>query len=256
MVEEWRLIELAVNDAYMNMAIDEAVLLALQEGEARNTLRLYRWRPSAVSIGYFQSVVEEVDVEACSKLNVDVVRRITGGGAVYHDYEGEITYSLIVRGDEPRIPKDILKSYEVICGGVISGLRRLGLNPSFRPVNDIIVGGRKISGNAQTRKRNAVLQHGTILMDVDVEKMFKVLRVSGEKIKDKMIKSVKEGVTSIKAELGRKPEFSEVAEALKLGFEEALGVKLVPQALTEKEISLAEKLRREKYATREWTYRR
>jgi len=256
MIEEWRLIELTVNDAYMNMAIDEAILTMIQKGKSPNTIRFYRWNPSAVSIGYFQSLIDEVDIEACKKLNVDIVRRITGGGAVYHDYNGEVTYSVIASKENPKIPEDILESYNVLCNGIVLGLKKLGLNPAFKPINDIVVNGKKISGNAQTRKLNVILQHGTILIDVDVEKMFKVLRVSDEKIKDKMISSVKERVTSIKRELGREVDFNEVAEALKKGFEEALNIKLSPGRLAEEEKTLAEKLKMEKYSSKEWLYKR
>ncbi|MEM2843607.1 MAG: lipoate--protein ligase family protein, partial [Candidatus Bathyarchaeia archaeon] len=198
MIEEWRLIELTINDAYMNMAIDEAILTMIQKGESQNTIRFYRWNPSAVSIGYFQSLIEEVNIETCRKLNVDIVRRITGGGAVYHDYNGEITYSVIASTNNPKIPGNILKSYSVLCNGIVLGLKKLGLNSTFKPINDIVVNEKKISGNAQTRKLNAILQHGTILIDVNVEKMFNLLKISDEKIKDKMIKSAKERVTSIK----------------------------------------------------------
>jgi len=254
MIEEWRLIELTINDAYMNMAIDEAILTMIQKGKSPNTIRFYRWNPSAVSIGYFQSLIDEVNVEACKQLNVDIVRRITGGGAVYHDYNGEITYSVIAYKE--KLPEDILESYHVLCNGIVLGLKKLGLNPAFKPINDIVVNGKKISGNAQTRKLNAILQHGTILIDVDVEKMFKVLKVSDEKIKDKMIKSVKERVTSIKNELGKEVNFNEVGEALKKGFEEALNIKLSLGKLTEEEKALAEKLKVEKYSTKEWLYKR
>jgi lipoate-protein ligase A len=256
MIEEWRLIELTINDAYMNMAIDEAILTMIQKGESPNTIRFYRWKPSAVSIGYFQSLIEEVDVEECGKLNVDIVRRITGGGTVYHDYNGEVTYSVIASKKNPKIPEDILESYNVLCNGIVLGLKKLGLNSAFKPINDIVVNGKKISGNAQTRKLNAILQHGTILIDVDVETMFKLLKVSDEKIKDKMINSVKERVTSIKKELNKNVSFNEVAEALKKGFEESLNIKLLPGKLTEEEKSLAEKLKREKYSSKEWLYKR
>ncbi|MBS7658536.1 MAG: biotin/lipoate A/B protein ligase family protein [Candidatus Bathyarchaeia archaeon] len=256
MIEEWRLLELTINDAYMNMAIDEAILTMIQKGKSPNTIRFYRWNPSAVSIGYFQSLIDEVDVEACKKLNVDIVRRITGGGAVYHDYNGEVTYSVIASKENPKIPEDILESYNILCNGIVLGLKKLGLTPAFKPINDIIVNGKKISGNAQTRKLNAILQHGTILIDVDVEKMFKVLKVSNEKIKDKMITSVKERVTSVKKELGKEVDFNEVAEALKKGFEEALNIKLSPGELTEEEKALAEKLKIEKYSAKEWLYKR
>ncbi|MBI5046356.1 lipoate--protein ligase family protein [Candidatus Micrarchaeota archaeon] len=191
---KWRVIELSENNAFLNMAIDQAVSESIQNG-APPTIRFYSWLPSAVSIGYFQSIEREVDLLRCKDLGVDVVRRRTGGGAVYHDHNGEITYSVIA--PESVFPKDIILSYKEICGWICDSLSLLGLTAEFKPINDIIVNGKKISGNAQTRRNGVLLQHGTILYTVDPEKMFSVLKVPDEKIKDKMIASVKERVTSI-----------------------------------------------------------
>lgn len=256
MVERWRLLGVDTNDAYVNMAVDEAICRKRAEGKAPNTVRLYRWKPSAVSVGYFQLVEEEVNLGACRGMGIDVVRRMTGGGAVYHSYEGEITYSLITGQDHPKIPGDVVKSYELICGGIVAGLERLGIEARFKPINDITVCGRKISGNAQTRRWGQVLQHGTILLDADVRTMFTVLKVSKEKISDKMIKSAEERVTALRRELGRDVEFEEVAEALKQGFEEALGVDLVEGELNSGEKELATKLRESKYSTEGWVFDR
>ncbi|MEM3088632.1 MAG: lipoate--protein ligase family protein, partial [Candidatus Bathyarchaeia archaeon] len=115
MLEKWRLLGLDVYNAYMNMAIDEAITQKRSQGVVPNTIRFYRWKPSAVSIGYFQLVEQEVNLDVCQELGVDVVRRMTGGGAVYHDYNGELTYSVIVDQGNPKIPEDITKSYETIC---------------------------------------------------------------------------------------------------------------------------------------------
>jgi len=256
LVEEWRIMGLDVNDAYMNMAIDEAICRVRSKGQSLNTIRLYRWKPSAVSIGYFQILEQEVDVEACRDLGVDIVRRMTGGGAVYHSYEGEVTYSVIVNQDHPKIPRDLLKSYELICGGIVLALEDLGIKAEFRPINDIDVKGRKISGNAQTRRWNIVLQHGTILLDTDIKTMFTVLKVSKEKISDKLIKSVEERVTTIRRELGRRVTFEETTEALKTSFSKVFDVKLVEAGLNREERELASKLRKEKYNTQEWIFNR
>jgi len=254
-MERWRLLDLYVADAYTQMAMDEAILKAVSEGKSPNTIRLYRWKPSAVSIGYFQSVEEEVDLKACRRLGVDVVRRITGGGAVYHDYNGEITYSLIAPESDPRIPRDIPESYGVICNCLVKALRHLGLEAEFRPVNDILIGGRKVSGNAQTRRRGVVLQHGTILIDCDVKRMFTVLKVSEEKMRDKLIKAVEERVTSLRRELGRPISFMEVRDALVEGFEEGLKIELESGEPSEHELKLMEELR-ERYRSREWLFLR
>src|SRR3989344_7958179 len=175
---KWRIIPLSTQDAFLNMAIDEALCESVANGKASPTIRFYRWKPSAVSIGYFQSLRQEVDTERCKSAGIDVVRRRTGGGAVYHDEE--ITYSIIA--PEHLLPKGITESYHVICGWVIKGLENIGLVGEFKPINDIIVNGKKISGNAQTRRNGVVLQHGTILHGLDVEKMFSLLKVGQEKI--------------------------------------------------------------------------
>jgi lipoate-protein ligase A len=253
---KWRLLELDKNSASMNMAIDEAILINCSKGKSPNTIRLYEWLPSAVSIGYFQNPKAEVDLEKCKEENVDVVRRITGGGAVFHDTMGEVTYSMVTSEEDRLIPKDILRSYQMICGCVIEGLLSLGVAATFQPVNDIVVAGRKISGNAQTRRLGMVLQHGTILVDADLDKMFQLLKVSDEKIRDKMISSAEQRVTTLKNELSKKPSHEQVAEAIEKGFKKYLGIKLTKGKITDDEMTLAEKLSKEKYANEDWTFRR
>jgi lipoate-protein ligase A len=256
LVEEWRLLDTGLNDAFYNMALDEAIAIARSRSIVPNTIRFFRWEPSAVSIGYFQSMEEEVDIEACNRMGVDYVRRRTGGGAVYHDRDGELTYSLIVGEDHPLISRDFQKTYEILCSGLVRGLRLLGVPAEFKPINDIVVGGKKISGNAQTRSVGVVHQHGTILRDVNPKLMFTVLKVPGEKIRDKMIKSAEERVTSIKRFLGRDVSFEELKNALIRGFEEAFNIKLIPGEVTVFEEELALKLKVEKYSTREWNFKR
>jgi len=131
----------------------------------------------------------------------------------------------------------------------------MGVNSEFKPVNDIIAGGKKISGNAQTRRHGVVLQHGTVLIDSDIVKMFQVLRVSDTKISDKMIKSVEERVTNIRRYLDRDVSFSETRDALVQGFEETFDVELVPGELTEYEEKLVEEYRR-RYSSHEWVFQR
>ncbi|MCW3976068.1 MAG: lipoate--protein ligase family protein [Candidatus Bathyarchaeota archaeon] len=252
----WRLIGININDAYMNMAIDEAIAKFISKKRVPNTIRFYRWRPSAVSIGYFQSITEEVNLDLCNKLKIDVVRRNTGGGAVYHDTDGELTYSTIIDLDNPFITQDIMKSYEIICSGLILGLKKFSITAEFRPINDIVVDGKKISGNAQTRRFDSFLQHGTILVDSNISKMFKVLKISNEKISDKMIKKAEERVTNLKKLLRSSVSFEEVFQALKMGFEETLGITLDEGKLTSEEQKLALKLKKEKYLKKSWNFKR
>ena len=238
------------------MAIDEAIMLAMQRGEVPPTLRLYRWRPSAVSIGTFQGLSEEVDHEYCRRNNIDYVRRLTGGGAVYHDFNGEITYSIIVPRGHRLAPDNILRSYELVCSGIVEGLALLGLRAEFRPINDIVINGRKVSGNAQTRRYSCLLQHGTVLLDLDIETMFSVLKVPAEKVSDKMVSEVRQRVTSVRDALGREVSMTELRDALAEGFSSALSIELGPGALTAEERESMQQLVREKYSTDEWNARR
>lgn len=249
-----RLLQTGYNTAAINMAIDESVLLHVAAGKSPPTFRLYGWRPPAVSIGYFQSLAEEVDLEVCTELGVDVVRRITGGGAVFHD--DEVTYSAVVPEKWESIPDSIPESYEYLCRGIISGLKNLGIIASFQGLNDIAAEGRKISGNAQTRRKEVVLQHGTILISVDPEKMFSLLKVPSEKIRKKMIKSAKERVTSISDILAQQASYEATVAALAEGFEEALGIEFERTELTDDELTKAERIAEEKYGAEDWNHMR
>ncbi|MFW9959104.1 MAG: biotin/lipoate A/B protein ligase family protein [Candidatus Odinarchaeota archaeon] len=255
-MEDFRFIDLEVHSAFENMAIDEAIMLSMKEGKVGPTLRLYRWSPSAVSIGTFQGMVDEVDTDFCKAQNIDVIRRITGGGAVYHDYNGEITYSIIIPKGHRFAPNDIIESYKIICRGLVLTLNHLGIDSEFKPINDVVTRGVKISGNAQTRRNSCILQHGTILLDLDVNVMFQVLKVPIEKISDKMIADVKQRVTSIREVLNREVSIEELRQALQEGFSEALDIHLVPGHLIEEEQTMAKRLAEEKYSTREWNFKR
>jgi lipoate---protein ligase len=254
MKEQWRFLQTGCNTAASNMSIDRAILVANSKGWVPPTIRFYGWVPPAISIGYFQSLTDEVNLDACKKKGVDYVRRITGGGAVFH--ENELTYSIVIPEAHPQIPKNILQSNGRICNALIRGLDHLGIKSTYAPINDIVADGKKISGNAQTRKLNTVLQHGTILLDVDVDTMFSLLKVPNEKIKDKLIKDVKQRVTSVKHILGKEVSFEDVAEAMKHGFEEEFNVELVEGTVTKQELLLAKKFEKECFASNEWNHRR
>jgi lipoate-protein ligase A len=254
MSEKWRYIITENNSAARNMAIDRAVLVANSERKVPPTVRFYTWCPPAISIGYFQSLSEEIDLKRCNDLGVDYVRRITGGGAVFH--EDELTYSIVIPENHPQIPKNIMESYCRICGAVLKGLKNQGINSSYVPINDIISNGRKISGSAQTRKLKTVLQHGTVILDVDIEKMFSLLLVPNEKIRDKMISDVKQRVTSVKNILGDYVSFNKLVKAMKKGFEQEFNVKLITGILTDYELILTDKFEKEFFANPYWNNKR
>jgi lipoate-protein ligase A len=259
-MSDWRLLRIETRDAFMNMAVDEAVLKARIAGIVPNTLRFYRWKPSAVSIGRFQKVSDEVHVENCRKHGVDIVRRITGGGAVYHDHEGEITYSVVVN-ERDLGSKDVIYAYNIICRGLIEAAKNLGVNADFNPGNpkhcpNITIDGRKFSGSAQSHKEGVLLQHGTFLVQVDLEKMFTFLRVKWAESLEDLLRVARKRLTSMERELESSISNEEAYEALVKGFQRALKTGFIEEELTNYEVGLAEKLCREKYATDDWSLKR
>lgn len=240
--DEIRTLETGYNPAALNMAIDETLMESVGEVPI---LRIYGWHPVAISIGYFQSMNEEVDWAKCREFGVDVVRRLTGGGAVLHEFE--LTYSFITK----EYPQNIMESYQWICEAIVMSINKLGFDASFVPLNDIVIAGKKVSGNAQTRRNGVLLQHGTILLDVDVNKMFSLLKVPSEKLRDKIIKDVKERVTSLAG-----TTFNDMATSLKNSFAEKFEAKLMVDTLSTKEISRAMWLAEQKYGNKEWNLKR
>ncbi|MDH5266910.1 MAG: lipoate--protein ligase family protein [Candidatus Bathyarchaeota archaeon] len=254
----WRLLELEVKDAFTNMAVDEAVLSARISNTVPNTLRFYRWKPSAVSVGRFQDVFNEVYVENCRKHEVDIVRRITGGGAVYHDHVGEITYSVVVKESDLGL-RDVASTYDMICKGLIEAAKILGISADFnagdpKKCPNVTINRRKISGSAQSRKKGVLLQHGTFLLDTNLEKMFTFLRVPWARTCLEVIPIAEKRLTSVKEELGTSISIKEAQNALVQGFQKTFRVQPVEGRLTSYEQKLAEKLRREKFVTDCWNF--
>jgi lipoate-protein ligase A len=238
------------------MAIDEAILTSRMRNLAPNTIRFYRWNPSAVSIGKFQTVEKEVQLENCKKYGVDVVRRITGGGTVYHDAYGEITYSIIASKEDLEA-KDITAVYAKIYAGLAEALKILGLTTDFNEGNaktcpNLTVNGKKISGSAQSHKGAIVLQHGTLLLDVDLEKMYTFLQIPSTRTCMEIVDVAKNKITSIRSELEKDISEAEVHQALIKGFQKTLNTQFANDELTYDEVKLVEKLSKEKYSTDDW----
>ena len=255
-MKPWRLLNLETHNAFTNMAIDEAILTARTLNRTPNTLRLYKWNPSAVSMGKNQQPENEIQLENCRKLNVNIVRRISGGGTVYHDERNEATYSLTARTSDLGV-KDLMAVYTKVYSGIKDALRVLGITADFNEGNakncpNLTVNGRKISGSSQANKRKTVLQHGTLLLDVDLEKMFTLLLVPWAKTCLEVVNVAKNRITSVKSELGHAVSTETAANALAAGFKNALGAEMVAGVLTQFEAELAHKLCREKYTTDDW----
>jgi lipoate-protein ligase A len=257
-MKNWRLLKLETHRAFMNMAIDEAVLTARTIDRVPNTLRLYQWKPSVVSVGRNQNPESEVYLENCRKLGVNVVRRMTGGGTVYHDERGEVTYSFVAKTRDLGV-KEITAVYAKVYSGIEDALRLLGITADFNEGDakncpNLTIKGRKISGSSQAHKRETILQHGTLLLDVDLEKMFTLLRVPWAKTCMEVVGIAKNKITSLKQEIGHAVSAETAANALAVGFRNTLGAVMVEGELSAFEVELAEKFCREKYATDDWNF--
>ena len=256
-MDTWRLIPLQTNNAFMNMAIDEAILTARIAGQVPNTLRFYRWQSSAVSIGKNQNPEEEIYLDACKQQGVDVVRRISGGGTVYHDFEGEVTYSVIAKTADFGTG-DITSVYVQIYEAITDALHLLGVPADFsggdaKNCPNLTVNSKKISGSSQAITRGVVLQHGTLLRSVDLPKMFTLLKLKNTTC-TQAADIAKRKITSIQNELGHQVMPETIANALAQGFKAILKIQLDPSELTETEKDLANKLYKEKYTTKEWNF--
>ena len=189
----WRFIELKKLDPLMAMAFEEVALEYVQRTNIP-LIRFWRWDKKAVSIGRFQVLEDEIDVDKCIENKIIMLRRISGGGAVFNS-PGEIVYSVIT--PYGIMPKDIKKSYEVIFTWIMEGLKSIGINSSIDPPSNIQVNGKKISGNSKLNKVSLSIQHGTILYKIDQNEMFSYLTVNNSGSSGG-IKSIYNPVTCIK----------------------------------------------------------
>lgn len=246
---DWRLILDTPRQPVLQMALDEALTLAVAEGRRAPTLRIWEWAANAVVLGRFQSVRNEVDPEGAQRHGMNVVRRITGGGAMFIEPGNAITYSLyapetLVKG------MSFIDSYAFLDSWVIRGLRSLGVEAEYKPINDISSTAGKIGGAAQTRRAGAVLHHVTMAYDMEPGKMLEVLRIGREKLSDKGSVSADKRVTPLRQQT-QMPRLDVIA-ALAGTFAEAYGA--TSDAVTSTEETDAESLVREKFGTDEWLY--
>ncbi|MCD6189000.1 MAG: lipoate--protein ligase family protein [Thermococcus sp.] len=248
-----RFIPLIVARPEVQMAIDEAIMKARIEGKVEDTVRLYVFKPSSITIGRFQSIEHDVNLERCRELNIPVVRRITGGGSVFHDHYGEITYSVIIGEDFHESLKNIEKSYRFLAAPLVKALDEVGIKGGFAGLNDIVANGKKISGSAQTRRKGIILQHGTFMYATRLEVLASVLKVSQKKLQDKGVSSIWERVTTLERE-GVELSRDEVYELLKVKFFEEFP--LEEGKLTDYELELAEKLIEERYGNEKWNFQK
>lgn len=248
----WRLIDTDIAEPRYTAALDEAILIERSSDKVPDTIHFYRRKPPAISLGYFQDPEEEVNIKLCKKAGVELLRRASGGGAIYTD-EKQLIFAVAYK---ETTTQSIIESYKKIGDVIITAFHEFSLDAKFKPINDVLINGKKISGSAQTRKAGAILHHGTVIVDCDFEKMAKYLKFSSEKNADNSHKKITERITSLAIELGEAPKMEEVKTSLLKGFEKVFGVNVVNGNLTKSEKKLAAKLVRTKYGKAEWTYGR
>ncbi|WP_440709101.1 lipoate--protein ligase family protein [Herbiconiux sp. YIM B11900] len=245
---EWELIHSGAETPQMQLALDEVLAIEVGEGRRRPTLRIWEWNEPAVVIGSFQSVKNEVDPENAAKYGFEIVRRISGGGAMFMDANSVITYSIyapaaLVQG------MSFADSYAYLDEWVITALKSLGIDAFYQPLNDITSAKGKIGGAAQKRLGNgAVMHHATLSYDMDGEKMVQVLRIGREKMSDKGTKSAAKRVDPLRSQTGLPRD--EIIDRLIGTFKGLYGA--TDGEITADERAKAEELVRTKFSTPEW----
>jgi lipoate-protein ligase A len=245
----WRLIPETPHSPLLNMALDEVLTERVGMGPRPPTLRIWGWRAPCIVLGRFQSVRNEVDEEAAAEHGVEIVRRISGGGAMFIEPEGAITWS-IYAPETLAEGMTFAESYAFFDAWVVDALRGLGVDAWYAPLNDITSIGGKIGGAAQARRAGAVLHHTTMAYDMNTALMAQILRVGKEKLSDK-------GVTSADKRVGplrRQTDLPRAAiiEHMVRQFRERFG--LADDQVTPDEVREAEQRVRERFGTRAWTH--
>ncbi|MRX72593.1 octanoyltransferase [Bacillus lacus] len=275
--EVWRFIDSGACSPAFNMALDEALLDWHSEGKIPPTIRFYSWNPATLSIGYFQKAEKEINFSAVEKYGLGFVRRPTGGRGVLHDQE--LTYSVIVSESHPNMPKTVTEAYRVISEGILEGFRKLGLDAYFAIPRteeekqglkdprssvcfdapswyELVVEGRKVAGSAQTRQKGVILQHGSILLDIDEDKLFDLFHYPSERVRERMQRNFKNKAVAINALSSVAVTLVDAAAAFKEGFEQGLNISLQPYELTAEEKEIVMKLAKEKYESPQWNHKR
>jgi lipoate-protein ligase A len=245
----WRILDSGLISPEESSATDEAILVARIKDLVPDTLHFYMRDRPTVSLGYFQKVNSAVDLDFCKSRSIGILRRMSGGSAIYTD-EKQLIYAAVLKRDLG----NVRESYEKLCGAVILGLSMLGIKAKFKPLNDILVGGKKISGSAQMRRQGAILQHGTILVEDDFEAMFKALKVPEEKFKSIGLKHPVQKMTSLKLE-GYNCGMDELKNAIIMGYGDFFDTELIKAGLTDDEKKRVTRLAGSKYGKKEWNYK-
>jgi lipoate-protein ligase A len=265
----WRVIKTLPAPGAWNMAVDEAILETVRNQTVLPTLRLYAWEPACISLGYAQAA-SEIDIEQLNARGWQLVRRVTGGRAILHT--DELTYSISGHESEPRLAGGILTSYQRLSSGILAALESLELGvqampkeqvekgPQTQPVcfeipsnYEITIHGKKLVGSAQARKKEGVLQHGTLPLSGDLSRITQVLKYETDEDRIRAAERLLARASTVESALGHPVSWSQAAEAFTAGFASTLKINFEPAELTNKEISRAEELVEQKYGKIDWT---
>lgn len=267
----WHFLDTGHLDAALNMAIDEALLQWHSEGKIRPVIRFYGWKNPSLTVGHFQNVEKTINFSGVEKHQCDFVRRLTGGSAVLHD--DELTYSIVVSESHPKIPKTVNQAYFVLAQGILEGYRNLGIEADFSlpdittrersavcfetpAIYEMIVDGKKLTGNAQTRKYGSLLQHGSIPMSFNTEMLFDLFAFSSEKIRSRQKEKFAEKAVCINDITGKKHTYSMLRDAFLTGFEKGLQINTKAFTLSEEQWDYIHFLADTKYRTKSWNEHR
>ncbi|HEY6407164.1 MAG TPA: biotin/lipoate A/B protein ligase family protein [Ktedonobacteraceae bacterium] len=264
MGEQFRFIDTRIQDAALNMAIDEAVHSFHLRGDVPPTLRVFRWRQPSISLGRFQSVEREIESERCRELGVALVRRPTGGRAVYH--RDEFTYSIVI-GKRYGVPAGVVAAYAYLAQGLLAALHHLGVQAVLSDERvskypsaacfasstqaDLTSGGFKLVGSAQVWKQEALLQQGSLPLDDRAAEFFSLLRFATDAAREEALALYREKTTPLHT-FAPNASWEDVAGAFRHGFSAVLQAEFVPGELSKAEWEMAQQLVEEKYSKLEW----
>ncbi len=247
MPKTWRLVDSGLVSPSESVALDDAMLEAHIAGVVPSTLHYYvRARPT-ISVGYFQKISESVDAPEASRRGVAIVRRKSGGSSIFTD-AGQLIYGLVVH--ESELPSQMSESFRVICSAIARALSSFDIDARYRPMNDVEVDGRKMSGNAQLRRKGSVLQHGTVLIRTDLETMDAVLKV--DKSRNPALSRPSERVANLSSFLGTGVSVDDVKERITEEFSKSFQVQFEKGILTDPERAIVDRLVAERYSREEW----
>ncbi|WP_066187315.1 MULTISPECIES: lipoate--protein ligase family protein [Gracilibacillus] len=272
MKETWFFLDSSKQTPAYNMAVDECLLQWHSEGKIPPVLRFYEWLPAGLSIGYFQKTKNKIDLDAAKRNGIPVVRRLTGGRAVLHDQE--LTYSVIVSEQHPKMPKSVKEAYLILSRGLLAGFQNLGIQAEFAiPDNqrsttqsavcfeepswyELVVDQKKAAGSAQTRKQGVILQHGSIPLSVDNDRLYDLFVYRNERVKQRARNAFNDKAISIDKAAERAVSLQEAKQAFKEGFEQGLDIQLEAFHLSTEQEQEIHALMKNKYLKDEWNLSR